>query len=213
MRTLLLSLAAAAFSASAAAGTWTWVPGATDWDSEDSYTESGKPGQGDPGVDIVNIPKNVAVTVDDDSVSFINKLKRIKRNDASAEVIFNLTTNAVVTCEILYTTATYSLPHGTIRQNGDGIVTLSAEGDAAYHANIIIAEGKTLKFKQDGASSSTQTYYGSVTVNSNATLFTKYHGRTRLRALLGYGMVTNIATSGTEYIDIYGMESATPTRF
>ncbi len=103
MRTLLLSLAAAAFSASAAAGTWTWVAGATDWDSEDSYVEDGKPGQGDAGVDVVNLPKNATVTVDDDSVNFINKLKRIKLNDASAEVIFNLTTNAVVTCEILYT--------------------------------------------------------------------------------------------------------------
>ena len=180
MGTLLLSLtfaAAMCFAPAASAGTWTWKPGSTDWDSEDSYTEDGKPGQGDPGVDIVNLPKNATVTVDDDSVNFINKLKRIKLNDASAEVIFNLTTNAVVTCEILYTTAAYNLPYGKILQNGSGVVTLSAEGDTAYYTDIEIAEGKTLKFKQNGTSSDTQTYYGTVTVNSNATLFTKFHGK------------------------------------
>ena len=213
MRALLLSLAAAAFSASAAAGTWTWVAGATDWDSEDSYVEDGKPGQGDAGVDVVNLPKNATVTVDDDSVNFINKLKRIKLNDASAEVIFNLTTNAVVTCEILYTTAAYNMPYGKIRQNGNGIVTLSAEGDTAYYTDIEIAEGKTLKFKQDGADSDTQTYYGTVTVNSNATLFTKFHGRTRVRELWGYGMVTNVSTTGGEYLDVYGKSTAKPCVF
>lgn len=196
-------------SVSAFASNYTWKSGSTDWDSPDSYEEGGKPTDGD----IVKIPKNVTVTVDDDSVGFINKLLRIKLDDSTSTVIFNLTTNAVVTCEILYTTTAYNLPYGTIRQNGDGIVTLSAEGDTAYYANIIIAEGKTLKFKQDGASSGTQTYYGDVTVPSNATLFTKFHGRTRVRGLFGYGMVTNVATSGTEYLDIYGRESATPTRF
>ena len=196
-------------SVSAFAANYTWKSGSTDWDSPDSYEEGGKPTDGD----IVKIPKNVTVTVDDDSVGFINKLLRIKLDDSTSTVIFNLTTNASVTCQILYTETAYNLPYGTIRQNGDGIVTLSAEGDTAYYANIIIAEGKTLKFKQDGASSGTQTYYGDVTVNSNATLFTKYHGRTRLRGLHGYGMVTNVATSGTEYIDVYGRESATPTRF
>ena len=56
-------LATSGFSASS----YTWVKGATDWDSEDSYSEAGKPGDGD----IVKIPKGVTVTVDDDSVNFI----------------------------------------------------------------------------------------------------------------------------------------------
>ena len=42
----------------AEADTYTWIPGSTDWASEDSYVEDGKPGQGD----IVLIPAGEVAT-------------------------------------------------------------------------------------------------------------------------------------------------------
>ncbi|MBR4615974.1 MAG: hypothetical protein IKO55_10245, partial [Kiritimatiellae bacterium] len=45
-------------SCAVAADTYTWIPGSTDWASEDSYVEDGKPGQGD----IVLIPSGEVAT-------------------------------------------------------------------------------------------------------------------------------------------------------
>lgn len=204
---LALSLAVACIASNMFAGTYTWVDGSTNWESEDSYSETGKPGQGDT----VKIPKNATATVDDDSVAFVGALARVQMVDISSVLIFNVTTNSDVGCEI--TSGSYNTHAGTVYKRGAGDLTLSAEGDFVYYTDWVVEEGGALKFKQDGANSGTQTYYGSVTVNENAVLYTKYHGRTRVRALYGSGMVTNVATSGTEYLDIYGWETTEPNVF
>ena len=193
----------------ATAANYTWNGSSANWESADAYDNGGaKPSASDT----VTISANKTATIDDDSAAFVSSLGRVYLADTSSRLIFNLTTNAEFRCEILGNTTIDKL-RGKAIQRGDGEVTLAAEGDFVYYTDWEVESGKILKFKQNGANTGTQTYYGRVTVHEGATLFTKYHGRTRVRELLGVGVVTNIATSGSEYLDIYGMETTTPSVF
>lgn len=215
MRALLLSLAAAAFSASASAGTWTWVAGATDWDSEDSYDEAGKPGQGDT----VKIPAGATAAVDNDSIAFVSSLGKIYMPYSTSALTIEISTNATLGCQVTgmsnVSKEGSGTAIGTVTKRGAGELFLAVGGTSnsyrsQYYVNWNI-EGGSIRMPTNNASSTQQLYFGAFTVNDGTTLYTAKPGRTRVAELWGSGLVTNETTS-SYYLDVYGFTDSGRTR-
>jgi len=204
-KTLFLFLHAVAAVCASVAAEYTWVNGSTDWESESSYVENGKPVAGD----VVYFPANTTGRVDDASIAFVSTLSRIALQDPSSVLVIDISTNATLGCGVNRGSTSRA---GTVYKRGAGTLQLALSDTYSYHTAWIIEEGD-LKMPQDGASSSTQSYYGSITVNAGCTLYTMYHGRSRVSEILGMGLVTNVAETGSEFLDIYGFGTDTPSVF
>ena len=195
-KTLFLVLHAAAAVCASAASQYTWVNGSTDWESESSYVEDGKPAVGD----VVYFPANTTGRVDDASIAFVSTLSRIALQDPSSVLVIDISTNATLGCGV---NRGEILNSGTVYKRGAGTLQLALSATYSYHTAWIIEEGD-LKMPQDVASSSTQSFYGRITVNAGCTLYTMYPGKSRVREISGMGIVTNVAnrlrTSGYLWI-------------
>ncbi|MDD4019516.1 MAG: autotransporter-associated beta strand repeat-containing protein, partial [Kiritimatiellae bacterium] len=204
-KTLFLFLHAAAATCASAASQYTWINGSTDWESEASYVEEGKPAAGD----IVYFPANTTGRVDDASIAFVSTLGRIALHNPSSVLVIDISTNATLGCGVNRNDILYA---GTVYKRGAGTLQLALSDTYSYHTAWIIEEGD-LKMPQDVASSSTQSYYGSITVNKGCTLYTMYHGRSRVSEIWGEGLVTNVSETSSEYLDVYGYGITAPCVF
>lgn len=185
-----------------AAETYTWIPGSTDWASEASYVEDGKPGQGD----IVLIPDgkvatNKVTSVDDESglASFeaFSKLSVVKLETASSKIVLDigegvsLTNNCRITCND-------GNRMGLIVKRGLGSLEFGYQSNAsAYNCGLNVEEG-LLALPQNMTASSF--YLGDVVVSNGATLVTALDkdrggsvgaGPTYMGSLAGGGVITN----------------------
>ena len=190
-----------AVAISFAADTYTWIPGSTDWDSEDSYVEDGKPGQGD----IVLIPSGKVATnkvVAGDAASLTNfeafsKLSVVKLESKTSKLVLDigeglsLTNNCRITCNDGSRT-------GLIVKRGLGTLEFGVTNNAsAYNCGLNVEEG-LLALPQNVTASAF--YLGDVVVSNGATLVTALDvarggsvgaGPTYAGSLNGGGDITN----------------------
>ncbi|MBQ6914926.1 MAG: autotransporter-associated beta strand repeat-containing protein [Kiritimatiellae bacterium] len=198
--TVLASVIALTLGATAAE-TYTWIPGSTDWDSEDSYVEDGKPGQGD----IVLIPAGEVATnkvVADDAASLasfeaFSKLYQVKLESNASKLVLDigaglvLTNNCRITCNAGNRT-------GLIVKRGLGSLEFGIQNNAsAYNCGLNVEEG-LLALPQNMTASAF--YLGDVVVSNGATLVTALDsahgvsvgaGPTYAGSLNGGGDITN----------------------
>ena len=184
-----------------AADTYTWIPGSTDWDSEDSYVEDGKPGQGD----IVLIPSGKVATnkvVAGDAASLasfeaFSKLSVVKLESKTSKLVLDigegvsLTNNCRITCNDGNRT-------GLIVKRGLGALEFGVTNNAsAYNCGLTVEEG-LLALPQNVTASAI--YLGDVVVSNGATLVTALDvarggsvgaGPTYAGSLNGGGDITN----------------------
>ena len=189
-----------------AASTYTWIPGSTDWASEDSYVEEGKPGEGD----YVLIPAGKVATnkvVSGDAASLasfeaFSKLHTVKLESNASKLVLDIGAGLVLTnnCRILCNAGDRM---GLIKKIGDGELEFGIRNNAnAYLCNLTVAEG-TLVLPQRITAS--QFNLGAVVVSNGATLVTAYDaavsastgaGATMVGSLNGAGDITNRCTTG-----------------
>ena len=191
-----------------AAETYTWIPGSTDWASEDSYVEDGKPGQGD----IVLIPSGQVATnkvVADDAASLasfeaFSKLHSVKLESNASKLVLDigagllLTNNCRITCNAGYN-------YGLIEKRGGGELELGVGSDSnCYRCNVTVAEG-ILTLPQSMTMTASAIYLGRVVVSNGATLVTAVDkakesgtgkGATMIESISGGGDITNRCTAG-----------------
>ena len=188
--------------------TYTWVPGSTDWNSEDSYEEPGKPGEHDS----VLIPSGHVATnkvVAGDAASLASfevfaKLAAVRLETATSSIVLDVDEGLVLTnnCRITCAAGTQT---GLIRKIGAGEIEFGYNADAnAYNCNITIEEG-TLVLPQKMTMSESVTQLGSVVVSNGATLVTAIdaavdsgtgRGATMVVSLNGAGEITNRCARG-----------------
>jgi autotransporter-associated beta strand protein len=212
---ILCSLAL--FLSDAAGGTYTMKPGAADWESPDSYDNGGeRPYAGDT----VTIPAGVTARVDNDSVAFVSSLGKVFMSAKTSALEIDISTNATLGCQL---TAMSDVSKeqcgtgiGTVTKRGTGELYLavgatSADYKSQYYVNWDI-EGGAIRMPTNSASATSQLYFGAITVNEGATLYTANPGRTRIAELWGSGLVTNVSQSTTYYLDVYGFTDSGRTR-
>ena len=213
---ILCSLAL--FLSDATGGTYTMKPGATDWESPDSYDNGGeRPYAGDT----VTIPAGVSASVDDDSIAFVSSLGRISMFTATSALTIDISTNATLGCQV---TAMSDVSKegsgsviGTVTKKGSGELYLGVGGTSSsyrsqYYVNWTIQDG-AVRMPTNSASSSSQLYFGAITVNEGTTLYTANPGRTRVSELWGSGLVTNVSTGTSNVLDVYGFGRVKPSEF
>lgn len=184
-----------------AAETYTWIPGSTDWASEDSYVEDGKPGQGD----IVLIPDGMVATnkvVASDTASLasfeaFSKLNTVWLESASSRIVLDIGAGLVLTnnCKILCKAGDRT---GLIEKVGAGELEFGVNNNAnAYLCNLTVKEGTLVLPQRETAS---QFNLGAVVVSNGATLVTSIDaavswstgaGATMVGSLNGGGDITN----------------------
>ena len=214
---LHLTFASHAEAASPSA-TWHMKPGATNWQSPDSYEEgSGIPSPGDTVV----ITSAVPVAVDDSSIAFVSSLGKIYMPSSSGLLMVDISTNATLDCQVSgledVSKELIISDIGTVRKKGPGELYLSVGGTSGtllsqYYVNWEIESG-SLRMPTNSASTTSRLFFGAITVHKGATLFTAKPGRTRITELWGEGMVTNVADSSTYYLDVYGLDRIRPCEF
>ena len=103
----------------------------TKWESPSSYTENAKPAAGD----IVVVPDNTTAYVDDDTIAFVGRLKRIQTTGSNRSVVnFNISTNATVGCAINHQSTSQN--SGTVVKEGPGTLYLATtDSDYGYNGN------------------------------------------------------------------------------
>ena len=209
IRTGVVLVAVAALTLGASArNTYTWVPGSTDWDSEDSYQEEGKPSADD----IVLIPAGKVATnkvVAGDAASLASfdvfaKLYQVKLESNASKLVLDigagllLTNNCRITCNAGYN-------YGLIEKRGAGELEFGVGTDSnCYRCNVTIAEG-TLTLPQSMTMTASAIYLGRVVVSNGATLVTAVDkakdsgtgkGATMVESIFGGGDITNRCTTG-----------------
>ncbi len=202
IRTGVVLVAVAALTLDASArNTYTWVPGSTDWDSEDSYAEDGKPSADD----IVLIPSGKVATnkvVAGDAASLASfevfaKLYQVKLESNASKLVLDigegvsLTNNCRITCNDGNRT-------GLIVKRGLGSLEFGIQNNAsAYNCGLNVEEG-LLALPQNMTASAF--YLGDVVVSNGATLVTALDsahggsvgaGPTYAGSLNGGGDITN----------------------
>ena len=209
IRTGVVLVAVAALTLGASArNTYTWVPGSTDWDSEDSYQEEGKPSADD----IVLIPAGKVATnkvVAGDAASLASfdvfaKLYQVKLESNASKLVLDigagllLTNNCRITCNA-------GNNYGLIEKRGAGELEFGVGNDSnCYRCNVTIAEG-TLTLPQSMTMTASAIYLGRVVVSNGATLVTAIDkardsgtgkGATMVESIFGGGYITNRCTTG-----------------
>lgn len=208
----------ALFLSDATGGTYTMKQGAADWQSPDSYDNGGERPQAG---DTVTIPAGVSASVDDDSIAFVSSLGRISMFTATSALTIDISTNATLGCQV---TAMSDVSKegsgsaiGTVTKKGSGELYLGVGGTSnsyrsQYYVNWNI-EGGAVRMPTNSASSSSQLYFGAMTVSEGATLYTANPGRTRVMELWGSGLVTNVSTGTSNVLDVYGFGWVKPSEF
>ena len=152
------------------ADTLTWKTGATGgWADPGSYEGGSAPDEND----VVLIPAATTVTIGDDDIETVNKLKGIVISNSTAKVVFNVESDHDITCSIAKKEngSTYNGSAGVIEKYGNGTVWLKANSTLGnYYANIVVNEG-ILRLPAVSNSNRNQTY-ASLTVNNPGTLYT-----------------------------------------
>lgn len=202
---------------SAFSATYTLKNGASDWESSDSYEEGTKPSPGDT----VKIPADTSAKVDDDSIAFVSSLARVLMPSATSALEIDISTNAVLSCQMTGKSAVAEEGHttaiGTVTKKGAGELFLDSAGNSndyrsKYYANWTIEEG-SLRMPTNCATATTQLYFGSITVNKGATLYTAKPGRTYVKEIWGEGLITNVSESANYYLDVHGFNRSEPCVF
>ncbi len=209
IRTGVVLVAVAALTLGASArNTYTWVPGSTDWDSEDSYAEDGKPAADD----IVLIPSGKVATnkvVAGDAASLASfevfaKLYQVKLESNASKLVLDIGAGLVLTnnCRI---TCNAGNNYGLIEKRGAGELEFGVGTDSnCYRCNVTIAEG-TLTLPQSMTMTASAIYLGRVVVSNGATLVTAIDkardsgtgkGATMVESIFGGGDITNRCTTG-----------------
>ena len=180
-----------------AAETYTWIPGSTDWASEDSYVEDGKPGQGD----IVLIPDGMVATnkvVASDTASLasfeaFSKLNTVWLESASSRIVLDIGAGLVLTnnCKILCKAGDRT---GLIEKVGAGELEFGVNNNAnAYLCNLTVKEGTLVLPQRETAS---QFNLGAVVVSNGATLVTSIDAAVSLSTGAGATMVGSLNGGG-----------------
>ena len=207
-----------ATSNAAYATVYTWNGSSSDWESASAYDNNGeKPGPGDT----VTIPAGKTATVTDDSIAFVSSLGCITMYTATSALTINISTNATLNCQV---TAMGDISRegsgsaiGTVTKQGTGELYLGVGGTSnsyrsQYYVNWEI-EGGAIRMPTNSAASSSQLYFGAITVNEGATLYTANPGRTRVMELWGSGLVTNESAGTSNALDVYGFGRTAPSVF
>ena len=191
-----------------AADTYTWIPGSTDWSSEDSYVEPGKPGE----KDIVLIPDGKVATnkvVAGDAASLasfeaFSKLSQVKLAANSSKIVLDIGEGVSLTnyCSI---TCNAGNRMGRIVKRGLGALEFGVTNNAsAYNCCLNVEEG-LLALPQNITASAL--YLGDVVVSNGATLVTALDvargtsigaGPTYVASLAGGGDITNRAKNASK---------------
>ena len=200
-RMLTTAIAVSMAMVTVAATQYTWIPGSTDWASEDSYVEDGKPGQGDS----VLIPDGKVATnkvVFGDAASLasfeaFSKLYAVYLESKTSKMVLDIGEGLSLTnsCRI---TCNDGNRMGLIVKRGLGSLEFGVNNNAsAYNCGLNVEEG-LLALPQNMTASSF--YLGDVVVSNGATLVTALDqargssvgaGPTYVGSLTGGGDITN----------------------
>ena len=176
------------------ADTLTWKTGATGgWADPGSYEGGSVPDEND----VVLIPANATVSIGDDDIATVNKLKGIVISNSTAKIVFNVESDHDITCSIAKREdgSNYSGSSGVIEKFGNGMVWLKANSSLGnYYANITVNEG-ILRLPAVKQSNRNQ-MYASLTVNHPGVLYTTITNEPNATAcfrapLYGDGVVSN----------------------
>ena len=216
--TLLLAASSELLAVTCFAAEYTWNGSSTDWESADAYDNGcDKPSAGDT----VKIPANKTATVDNDSIAFVSSLGRISMPYSTSALTINISTNATLGCQVTgmsnVSKEGSGTAIGTVSKRGAGELYLAVGGTSndyrsQYYVNWKI-EGGSIRMPTNSASSTSQLYFGAITVNEGQTLYTAKPGRTRVAELWGTGLVTNESESTSYYLDVYGFGYTRPCVF
>ena len=103
------------------ADTLTWKAGATGgWSDPNSYVGGAAPDEGD----VVLIPANVTVTINDDDIATVNKLNGIVISNNTSKIAIDVESDHDITCSIAKQEngTSYSGSVGVIEKSGGGMV-------------------------------------------------------------------------------------------
>ena len=199
----MLSVAMFCLSFTSFAGTLVWDTSATGgWADSNSYVGRVAPEEGD----VVQIPANATVSIGDDDIETLNKLKAVVFENSTAKVVIDVESDHEITCSICNnengTTTTGG--SGTIEKNGTGMVWLKKNtGLGHYYAKIIVNDG-ILRLPAVSYSSRNQ-FYRSLTVNHPGVLYTTVNNESPAKVvhfrapLYGDGMITNPSSNKVQY--------------
>ena len=199
----MLSVAMFCLSLTSFAGTLVWDTSATGgWADSNSYVGRVAPEDGD----VVQIPADATVSIGDDDIETLNKLKAVVFENSTAKVVIDVASDHEITCSICNnengTTTTGG--SGTIEKNGTGMVWLKKNtGLGHYYAKIIVNNG-ILRLPAVSNSNRNQ-FYRSLTVNHPGVLYTTVNNESPAKVvhfrapLYGDGMITNPSSSRVQY--------------
>ena len=167
-----------------------------DWTSGDSYEGGAAPS--DASADLVYIPENVTVNVDNTTVAGLSTFRRIVPSTNSV-IAIAITTNASVSCAITSYGEVRGDP-GAIEKSGSGTLVLASGNKVTsaskiydYYADMAIQEGDVQLPSSSDAKDTIM--LSEVDVGDNCTLYlsegTQYH---EIKYLTGAGLVTNKVT-------------------